>query len=85
MWFRKQEVPKTNETKQVDAVKLWIVQWRSISNSYTDDDQYCHVAKNVEICAFTTKQLADDFVLSLKNAMALLKDTRREIKVTEQS
>ena len=83
MWFRKQVVPETNETKQVDAVKLWVVKWRSIEIRYNDDCEL--VSKTVEVCAFADKQLADDFVLSLKNAMALLKDSNRVITVTEQS
>lgn len=69
MWiFKKKAVPETNDTKEVDAVKLWIVEWRSRHGAFSGD------LRN-EYEAFPHKEDAEHFAQSLRAAFKLIKHT----------
>lgn len=65
---KKLKVPTSNELKQVDAIKLWIVAWYSRHGQFSSD-----TTKEYE--AFTSEEAATEFAESLKNAYALLRHT----------
>lgn len=76
--FKKKSVPSTNETKQVDVVKLWVVSWNRV---YQNIGYHWRSEKAMEW--FPSKESAKEFAASLNNAAILLKDDVRDIKVTE--
>jgi hypothetical protein len=68
MNFKWLTVPKTNETKEVEAVYLYEVRWRSRTGEYGSDTR-------PEVEGFVTQELADAFATSLRNAYKLLRTT----------
>lgn len=68
MWFKKLTAPKTNETKQIDAVQMWEVRWRSRQGEYSGDTR-------PELEAFTSEEDAKAFAESLKAAFRLIRST----------
>jgi hypothetical protein len=68
MWFKKLTTPKTNETKQTDAVQMWEVRWRSRHGEYSSDTR-------PELEAFTSEADAEAFAESLKAAYRLTRNT----------
>ena len=64
-WLR---VPSSHDTRLIEAVQLWEVRWESRSGKYLSDTQ-----KEME--AFTSKQEAEAFATSLKNAFRLIRHT----------
>ena len=59
-------VPKQNTTKEVQTVQLWVVEWTSRHGKYSWDTKQ-------EFEAFTSKEEAEAFKLSLENAYRLVK------------
>jgi len=69
LWtYKKTTVPKTNETKEVDAVQLWIVKWLSRYDQYSSSTK-------TEFEAFTDENKANEFAQSLRNAFKLIRHT----------
>lgn len=70
MFFKskKIDVPISNETKQVDAVEFWQVQWYSRYGNFHGD-----IEQENEV--FTNEQAAKDFAESIRNAFKLLRFT----------
>lgn len=70
MFFFKKKltVPETNETKEIEVVKTWIVRWMARKGEYFSD-RY-PVAE-----VFTSEQQARDFYNSLINAYKLVKNS----------
>jgi hypothetical protein len=66
--FKWLTVPTSNETKEVNAVQLWEVRWHSRHGEYHSDTR-------PEVEAFITKELAEEFATSLRNAYKLLRHT----------
>jgi hypothetical protein len=66
MNFRWLTMPKSNETKEVPTAYMWEVRWRSRNGEFYSDTR-------PEVEAFTTRELADEFVTSLRNAFKLLR------------
>ena len=66
--FKKITVPTSTELKQLEAVQLWEVRWYSRYGEY-----FANTRPEVE--AFTTKELADEFALALKQAFKLIRHT----------
>jgi hypothetical protein len=64
--FKKKTVPETNNTKEIDVVKLWYVSWRSAKDRWDNDGE-----KYIE--AFTSEEQAKEFHTALVNAYTLLK------------
>lgn len=58
----------TNETKTVDAVELWYVEWTSRYDKYCNDTQK-------EFEAFPSKEDAENFAESLRQAFKLIRHT----------
>ena len=68
MWFKNLITPKTNETKNTIAVKLWKVRWQSRYGSFNGDTQ-------PEMEAFTSEEDAKEFAKSLEAAFRLIRHT----------
>ncbi len=68
MWFKKLTVPATNETKQVDAVQMWEVRWRSRNGQYYTDTKD-------ELECFPSEAQAKYFAAALKAAFKLIRHT----------
>ena len=66
--LKKKEVPASNETVLVDAVRLWEVRWKG-RNGQGHYDTY------PELEAFVTREAAEAFATSLRNAFALIRHT----------
>ena len=66
LWFKKLTVPFTNWTRQVEAVQLWEVRWRSRHGQYCSDTQ-------PEVEVFTSPEDAHAFADSLRNAFRLIR------------
>ena len=67
-WFKKKEVPETNNTKQIDVVQTWEVRWHSRHSEFSGGTQ-------PEVEVFTSELDAANFKKSLQNAFKLLKHT----------
>lgn len=79
MWlFKKKAVPETNNTKEVEVVRLWIVQWVA-PHHYVGS----HYRASLKQEAFASKALADEFAISLCNAYKLLKMPDFAVEVRE--
>lgn len=67
MWtWKKIVVPKSNETREVNSVELWVVKWRSRQGElYT----------SFEFEAFPSEYEANQFAESLRKAFELLRHT----------
>ena len=61
-------VPFENGTRQIEVVQLWEVRWMSRHGEYSGD-----VAPQIE--TFTTREAADNFATSLRNAFKLIRHT----------
>lgn len=71
------EAPVSNETRQVEAVQLWVVKWESRFGPYS------HSVKT-EFEAFPSKEDAEAFATSLRNAFRLIRYTSaNEVTVTK--
>jgi len=66
--FKKLFVHETNSTKEINAVQLWEVRWKSRYNEFFSGTQ-----PEVEI--FTDEQTARDFKQALEQAFRLLRHT----------
>jgi hypothetical protein len=76
--FKKLTVPETNNTKEVDAIDLFYVEWTSRHGEMSFDIQ-------PEVEAFTTREAADGFADSLRKAFALVRHTcNHHVKVTKR-
>ncbi len=81
LWFKKLTVPETNETREVEAVQLWRVEWWSRhGESLGNVPKWCEPRPQVE--CFTSKQQATEFAEALRKAFALLKYTGTGLDVT---
>ena len=69
--FKWLTVPKSNETKQVEVLKLWRVEWKSVYTLSSYSEMYY---TQTETEMFTTKEAADEFAEALRAARKLLKD-----------
>ena len=81
--FKKIKIPFTNETKFIDSVQLWYVEWYSRYGSFNAEIQK-------EIEAFTSEEAAKQFKESLDLAYKLLRhssgtSTRLYTKQTQQN
>lgn len=75
--FKKLIVPKSNDTKEVEAVQLWKVSWLS---RYDKWDVHGHP----EMEAFTSEEEAEQFAESLRNAFKLIRHPGADkVKVTK--
>ena len=68
LFWKKKELPVTNDTKEVDVVQLWHVRWRSRHGQFSSDTRE-------ELEGFPSLELANEFADSLKAAFKLLKHT----------
>jgi hypothetical protein len=68
MWFKKQTVPVSNDTKEIDVVQLWEVRWYSRYGEWNGNTK-------PEIECFTSEKDAEEFAKSLKNAFNLIRHT----------
>lgn len=78
MNFKWLKVPKTNETKDVQSIRMWEVRWFSRYDAY-------HNCIKEEVECFLSEELANDFAVSLNNAFNLLRHTSKtKVTVTER-
>ena len=68
MNFKWLKIPKSNETKEVQAVELWRVDWYSRYNQYSSGIQ-----KECEF--FPNKKDAQDFKIDLDSDFKLIRHT----------
>jgi hypothetical protein len=61
-------VPETNNTRQVEAIRLWEVRWHSRNGEYSH-------SVRPEMEAFPSQEEAEAFSVSLKNAFELIRHT----------
>lgn len=61
-------VPAANETREVDAVQLWEVRWTSRHGAF-------HADIRPQVEAFPTRDEADFFAESLRNAFKVIRHT----------
>ena len=61
-------VPESNGTKMVEAAELWHVRWYGRKNAYRDGLFSC-------VEAFLSREEAENFATSLRNAFELLRIT----------
>lgn len=66
MEFKWLTIPWSNRTKQIQVPQLWEVRWESRYGEYAS-------SVKPEVEAFTTLEAAEEFALSLRRAIALLK------------
>ncbi|MHC4574372.1 MAG: hypothetical protein ACYS76_09620 [Planctomycetota bacterium] len=69
MWpFKKKpiEIPESNETRTVEAVQLWRVEWLSIQSRWDTDGHR-------EYAAFVSRNQAEEFAESLRAAFKLIR------------
>lgn len=70
--------PESDELKEVDALEVWVVTWKSRQGGCSYD-----VTKEFE--AFTNKDLAEEYAESLRNAFKLIRHTsENRVKVYKQ-
>ena len=68
---------KSTETKEIEAVKTWIVSWTSRKGRYSTDVK-------TEFEAFVDMQIAKNFKLALENAFKLIRHTSENtVTITE--
>jgi hypothetical protein len=67
-------VPASNEVREIEVAQLWEVRWTSRDGSYSGETQ-------PEMEGFPSRQAAEEFAESLRNAFALIRTTA-ENKVT---
>ena len=68
-WQKKKlQVPENNENKEIESIQLWYVSWYSRFTEYSTGTEKC-------VEAFPSKQEADTFAESLRNAFKLIKHT----------
>lgn len=81
LWFKKLAVPRTNETREIDAVQLWEVRWWS-RHGWSGPD---YVKATPQLECFTSEKEAIDFKESLENAFQLLRygGTGIDVQVTK--
>jgi hypothetical protein len=68
LFWKKKDLPVTNETKEVDVVQLWYVRWQSRYSDYS-------FGVRQEMEAFTSAEAANEFAESLRAAFKLIKHT----------
>lgn len=74
LWFKKLTVPASNETREVDAVQMWRVDWYARHGlNFGPPAEYATAQKKAEF--FTSEQEAAQFAKSLENAFDLLQYT----------
>jgi len=66
--FKWVTVPKSNETKEVEAVQMYEVRWESRHGEHFHDIR-------PELECFTSQAAAEDFAESLRKAFALIRHT----------
>ncbi len=76
LFWKKKQLPVTNDTKEVEVVQLWYVRWNSVKHSVAT-----HWKAEVNMEAFTSEEAAMDFKESLMKATAILKDDYRTIRI----
>lgn len=77
--FKKINVPKNSETKEVVVVKLWYVTWHSRHGEYSTS-----ISKEIE--AFPNKNDALLFKKGLESAFALVRHTSNvHVGITEKN
>lgn len=83
MWlFKKKSVPETNNTKEIDVIKAYVVRYQSFEQLYSYVDSTAYPKKQAEF--FVNKEEAVEFVESLKNANKILKNkTNLNISIEE--
>jgi hypothetical protein len=65
IFLKKLTVPATNETKEIEVAQLWEVRWTSRHGEYSHSVE-------PELEAFPSKEAAEEFATSLRNAFDLL-------------
>jgi hypothetical protein len=79
MWFwKKKQVPETNNTREVTVAQLWIVEWTSVYHYVSD---YYNSKPQFE--AFPSHDEAQAFATSLRQAEKLLKCKLGSVRVRE--
>ena len=66
--WKKLIVPWSNRTKEIDAVQMWEVRWRSRHGDFSHDTR-------PELECFTSESLAEEFAESLQKAFKLIRHT----------
>lgn len=61
-------VPTSNETREIEVAQLWEVRWTSRHGEYS-------VCTQPEMEAFTTREAAEEYATSLRNAFDLIRHT----------
>lgn len=69
--LKKLTVPENIFVKDVDAVQLWEVRWRSRHGEFSSDTR-------TEVEAFPTEDEANAFAAALRNAFALIRHTSND-------
>lgn len=79
LWFKKTTVPLSNETKVIDTVQLWQVDWKSWKGEYP----FMRVTPEIEV--FTSEEEANSFAESLRQAFKLVRQTDHdEVTITKR-
>lgn len=60
--------PKNNKTKETDSIQLWYVRWTSRYGNFFNETESV-------MEAFTSKEDAEEFAESLKQAFKLIQNT----------
>jgi hypothetical protein len=78
-WKKKQIVPITNDTKEIEVSKAWIVIWDSV---YHYVEGYKGIKKQYAVCL--SEEEAKNLKISLENAFKLCRDTSRCVTIEER-
>ena len=78
-WKKKQIVPITNDTKEIEVPKAWIVSWDSV---YHYVEGYKSTKKQFVVCL--SEEEAKNLKISLENAFKLCRDTSRNVTIEER-
>lgn len=68
MWLKKLKVPATNEVKEIDAVQMWEVRWKSRYGQFNGDTR-------PELECFPSEIAANEFAEALRAAFKLIRHT----------
>lgn len=78
IFHKKIHAPARNAMEAVDAVQLWSVRWTSRHGAFSHDT-------SEESEWFTSKESAERFALSLRNAFGLVRHTSQiDVKVNKE-
>lgn len=74
LWTKKLTVPASSATAEIEAVQLWFVRWNARKGIWHSD-----LYPTME--AFTSQNEADNFALSLHQALRLLR-SQDDVNIT---